>query len=160
MLLSRLVRVLAGALSLMWTSVSGAAVAASPVETVAPAINDRVTDPAAAAIKQALHTGLERGILASKDDAAAIAEYYAQQGHVPSWTAEGRLTERGVAISKRIAAAQEDGLDPIDYPMPPIGLGTDRAVDLAQMATADVMLSQAIVSYARDAYSGRVLPST
>lgn len=146
---------------------AGAALAAAKEQLPAKAppsvrltLYDRTTDPMVAAIRAALKTGLKDGVLSSKEDAAAIAAYYAAQGHVPSWTADGRLTDRALLLMLRIAEAETDGLDLNDYPTPPADLGQDAPADPVALAKADLMLSQAIARYGRDAYGGRVDPAS
>ena len=155
-----------------WVTLVGAAAAlavatstaaAAPVKTPAPAAGvaaDRLVDPASAAIRQAVAEGLGAGIFTSKREAAAIAEYYAAQGYVPSWTADGRLTDRARAIIRRIAAAGADGLDPAAYRTPLPGLGAYVPIAPATLARAAVLLTRAIAAYAGAAYSGRLEPKS
>src|SRR5262249_32492695 len=99
------------------------------------------------------------GAFLDKRDAAGVAEFYQEQGYVPTWTADGKLTDRAVAIINRLAEADTDGLDSKAYHTPPVGLGRYGAtVSPATLAQADVMLSTAIVTYARQAYAGRLVP--
>ncbi len=127
----------------------------------APAIvsSDRLIDQGTAVMKAVLATGVKEGIL-RKSDAKAIAEYYAAQAYVPSWTADGTLTDRALLVVDRIAHAELEGLDPAAYPMPLPNLGVHRAATPTELATADVMLSQAIASYGADAYAGRLVPES
>ena len=122
-------------------------------------VYDRTVDPISAAIRQALTNAGRAGGFLDKRDAAAVAEYYAEQGYAPSWTDNGLLTERARQIILRLAAADSDGLDPRAYRTPPVGLGKYATASIPVLANADVMLSQAIVTYARHAYAGRIDPS-
>ena len=142
-----------------------AAASAAPAKDAAPGsvrgtATDRLVDPSGTAIRLAIGNGLATGLFASKAEAAAIARYYAAQGYVPSWTADGRLTDRARAIIRRLAGADADGLDAAAYATPWPGLGAYVAVTPEAVARADVMLSRAIAAYAADAYSGRVDPKT
>lgn len=136
---------------------------AAPAEvtkaSVRATIYDRVTDPTTAAIRAILKNAGSEGSFLDKRDAAAVAEYYAEQGYAPGWTNDAGLTDRARAIIRRLAEAAEDGLDPRDYRTPSISLGQYARPTVAQLAEADVMLSEAIATYARHAYSGRLDPS-
>src|SRR5207237_9085601 len=113
---------------------------------------DRTIDPATAAIREALQTAGREGAFLDKRDAAGVAEYYQEQGYVPTWTAAGKLNDRAVAIINRLTEADADGLDPKAYHTPPVGLGRYGATPSpAVLAKAEVMLSPAIVTYARPA---------
>ena len=61
-------------------------------------IYDRVIDPLTAAIRAALATAGTEGSFLDKRDAAGVAEYYAEQGYTPTWTVDGKLTERAKAV--------------------------------------------------------------
>jgi murein L,D-transpeptidase YcbB/YkuD len=120
-----------------------------------PSINDHTVDPMMAAIRSVLGGAGKHGAFVDKRDTAAVAEYYAERGFEAAWTADGVLTERGRAIAQRLRDAAADGLDPRAYLTPP----AHGFVDIRSLARADVMLSLSIVTYARHAYGGRVVPS-
>jgi murein L,D-transpeptidase YcbB/YkuD len=122
-------------------------------------IYDSVIDPLTAAIRAALADAGKEGSFLDKRDAAAVAEYYAEQGYAPSWTADGKLTDRAKAIIARIKQAEIDGLDPARYTTPVVQLGQSQPATLAAVAEADVLLSHAIVTYARHAHSGQLDPA-
>ena len=71
-------------------------------------IYDSVVDPLTAAIRQALANAGTEGSFLDKRDAAAVAEYYAEQGYAPSWTADGKLTDRAKAIVASIGKAADE----------------------------------------------------
>jgi L,D-transpeptidase YcbB len=121
---------------------------------------DQTIDPTTAAIRAVLSTAGQKGSFLDKRDGAAVAEYYAEQGYVPSWTADGRLTDRARAIIKRISEADADGLDHTDFSLPATDLGQYARPSGWALAQADVMMSQAILAYAREAYAGRVDPAS
>ncbi|MEX0853257.1 MAG: hypothetical protein WD036_08255, partial [Bauldia sp.] len=120
---------------------------------------DRTTDPIVAAIRAILDDAGTHGAFLDKRDAAAVAEFYQEQGFAPAWTRDGRLTERAEPIIRRVHQADLDGLDPYAYRTPVIGMGSVVPVSVAITARADVMLSRAIVAYARHANSGRYDPA-
>ena len=87
---------------------------------------------------------------------AAIKAFYDARGDKPVWIAEGAWTAAAKAIATRLAAADEDGLDPRAYPVPSIA---EKPEDKA-VAEAELRLSAAAVLYARDARGGRINPSS
>jgi murein L,D-transpeptidase YcbB/YkuD len=145
--------------------IAPAAKTAKPADaSVTPAaadypIYDSIVDPMTAAIRGALAGAGTQGAFLDKRDAAGVAEYYAEQGYAPVWTADGKLTERALGIIARIKNAAVDGLDPAAYPLPPVQLGQAMPATIEAVAGADVALSDAIVTYARHAHSGRLDPS-
>jgi murein L,D-transpeptidase YcbB/YkuD len=139
-----------------------AAAAATEAATIGDGytLYDRLLDPMTAAIRRELAGAGRDGSYLDKRDGAAVAEHYAEQGYAPSWTSGGKLTERAKKIIARISAADADGLDPHAYNMPALTFGEARQADIQTAAKADVMLSLAIVTYARHAYAGRLDPSS
>jgi murein L,D-transpeptidase YcbB/YkuD len=133
--------------------------AVAPPTTVDYPIYDSVVDPLTAAIRAALADAGTKGGFLDKRDAAGVADYYAQQGYTPVWTVDGKFTDQAKAIIARIKDAAEDGLDPKDYPLPPVQLGQAMAATPEAVAAYDVELSDAIVTYARHAHSGRLDPA-
>jgi murein L,D-transpeptidase YcbB/YkuD len=119
-------------------------------------IYDSVIDPQTAAIRAALASAGTEGSFLDKRDAAAVAEYYAERGYTPSWIEGGKLTARAKGIIGRLQKAEIDGLDPAAYPTPAVD---SVLTTVAEEAAADVQLSQAIVTYARHAHSGRLDPA-
>jgi murein L,D-transpeptidase YcbB/YkuD len=90
----------------------------------------------------------------------AVAAYYASAHFQPAWIADGAWTSRAKDLIERLKHADEDGLDPADYPVPLIGTGPDgRAETPADLAEAEVKLSAAAALYARDARGGRIDPA-
>jgi L,D-transpeptidase YcbB len=85
----------------------------------------------------------------------AIVAFYALGGFAPFLVGEHGLTPAGRGIAGRLAAADEDALDPRAYPVPalPDGLGA------AGLADGELRLAAAAVLYARDARGGRIAPS-
>ncbi|MFC6790222.1 L,D-transpeptidase family protein [Methylobacterium komagatae] len=87
---------------------------------------------------------------------AAIKAFYEARGDKPVWIADGAWTPAAKAIASRLAAADEDGLDPRAYPVPSL---SEKPEDKA-VAEAELRLSAAAVLYARDARGGRTNPSS
>ena len=122
-------------------------------------IYDRIVDPVTAAIRAELATAGQEGAYVDKRDAAGVAEYYAEQGYAPTWTIGGRLTERAEKLIARLHVADEDGLVDV-FRTPVIGMGSVVPVSVEGAARAEVMLSRALVTYARHAQTGMLDPAT
>ena len=120
-------------------------------------VYDRVVDPMTAAIRAALADAGQVGDYLDKRDTAGVAAFYAAQGYAPTWTANGRLTERAKALIARIHRAEEDGLEAV-YRTPALGMGGAVPAPIGVAARAEILLSTALVAYARHAQTGRLNP--
>ncbi|TDR89768.1 L,D-transpeptidase family protein [Enterovirga rhinocerotis] len=87
-----------------------------------------------------------------------IAAFYAATDHRPLWIADGAWTRAADSLIDRLGRAEEDGLDPADYPVPNLS-GGGRALDIAELADAELKLSAAAYLYARAARGGRLEPN-
>jgi len=164
MILRGLTRILAGAVALSWLTALGTAAPVKPgAESAAPAIQytvyDRVTDENTVAMRTRL-TEAVADRLVDKQDADAIIKFYADRAYAMAWVEGGKLTDRANAAVEWIKQADTDGLNPNDYQLPWEKIGTYFTASPAALARADLLLSQAIVDYARDAYSGRLDPAS
>lgn len=84
----------------------------------------------------------------------ALAAYYAERGGQALWTDPGGWTPAAKTLIGRLNAADEDGLDPSDYPVPDAtATGTATPDDWAE---AELKLSAAAIAYARDARGARI----
>jgi murein L,D-transpeptidase YcbB/YkuD len=124
------------------------------------AMADVASDPAARALKALLATPIAKASFNDKRDHAAMVEFYAERDYQPVWMVDGAYTVQARKVMDRIAAAAEDGLDPAVYKLPPAALGsrTPAGPDIA--ASVDALLSKAVLTYARQAYAGRLDPSS
>jgi murein L,D-transpeptidase YcbB/YkuD len=158
-----LIAVLSGTLLLASPAALAAAKPAGPAAEIQLAANfpiyDRLVDPLTAAIRAELSTAGQLGTYLNKRDAAGVAEFYAERGYVPTWVVDGRLTDRAKALIARLHRADEDGLVDV-YKTPAIDIGSTGAVSSAVTARAEVLLSQALVTYARHAQTGQLDPAT
>src|SRR5258707_2348297 len=118
-------------------------------------VYDRLVDPATMALRGLLADAGTQGTFLAKRDSAGVAEYYAEQGYLPTWTVDGHLTPQAERIIARLHQAEADGLNNADFPTPVIGMGSVVPADEQTAARAEIMLSTAIVRYAREAHSGR-----
>ena len=94
----------------------------------------------------------------AKRDRESIAAFYAARGHRPAWIRDLAWTPRGLAVADRLGRADEDGLDPADYPVPALGPAA-RVLSPTDLAEAELKLAAAAFLYARDARGGRLEPS-
>lgn len=123
-----------------------------------PALAEQPLPLLNAAIKAALdkREALEiRGAHAveRRKEREAIAFFYAAHGFAPVWSENGAPVASVASVLARLAHAGDDALS---VPMPPAtfkGQGTPEAV-----ADAELALSEAVVSYARQATGSRVDP--
>lgn len=122
-------------------------------------VYDTLIDTDTAAIRAALQDFGTRGSFLEKRDAAGVAAFYAEQGYTPAWVIDGRLTDRARTLIARLRQADADGLDATAYRTPPMAFGSVIAADRDASARADVMLSLALVTYARQANNGRLDPA-
>ncbi|MCB5177269.1 L,D-transpeptidase family protein [Microvirga lenta] len=95
-----------------------------------------------------------RELRLSRSERDSLSAFYAQAERPLAWARDGAWTPAAHAVIGQIRAADEDGLDPADYPLPDPGLRRDAAP--AQWAEADLKLSAAVIRYARDARGGRI----
>lgn len=90
----------------------------------------------------------------------ALVEQYRQQNFRPMWIENGKLSSRGAAVLKVLAAADEEGLESQSYL--PAGLTSFDAplpdYDPAAMARLDIDLTASALKYARDASGGQFDP--
>jgi murein L,D-transpeptidase YcbB/YkuD len=90
--------------------------------------------------------------LARMTDRAAIEAFYSGRSYAPLWIANGTANANAKAAIKRLNSADEDGLDPADYPTPAIKAGAEPAA----LADAELRLTLSALTYARHAQVGRV----
>ncbi len=86
---------------------------------------------------------------------AAIAAVYAERGYAPLWVDSGHWSARAKSALRRLAKADEDGLDLAATPAP-LADWSDPA--LGAQALAEVELSAAVVAYALQAGGARINP--
>jgi murein L,D-transpeptidase YcbB/YkuD len=131
---------------------TAAAPAATPpvITAAAPAVN-----PADQAIADQLRTqvtGKLTKMFDRKNERAAVEAFYAGRSYAPAWIANGTETPRAKAAIARLKNAGQDGLDPIDYVTPDF----TKATSPEALAEADLRLTDAVLTYARHAQTGRV----
>ena len=110
-------------------------------------------DPVAAAVRERLAA---RRPGAAKDDAAALAAFYAEHKGPPLWVMAGGLSARGSAVAAEMRKAEEWGLAAKDFELPRLAEGEQAAPALAE---AEVTIGLAVLEYARHSRGGRTDPS-
>jgi len=83
----------------------------------------------------------------------ALTAYYTARANTPVWLGGDPSAVRARQLMDRISRADEDGLDPFDYPAVP-NIGKLETAD--KLAEADIALSVAAIAYARDARGARI----
>jgi murein L,D-transpeptidase YcbB/YkuD len=148
---------------------SGGPDSAAPAEAVPPI--DAAPNPSADAaagqpdqpnalppVNAALKAALEAGV-GVHDSAAlprrereAIAAFYAARGFAPLWWSDGKPNDEAAPVIKRLQHAVDDGLDVKGVPRN-LSATTDEGI-----AAADIAMTDAVVSYGRQASGGRIDP--
>lgn len=108
------------------------------------------------ALKAALRQLRAPGRLGEVQGAAVLA-FYESRGHAPIWVEDGRWNARAGAVRARLAAAAEDGLDPGRY-RSVAAFHAAGEPHFPALAAAEAQLTEAALTYARDASIGRVRP--
>ncbi|WP_205825030.1 L,D-transpeptidase family protein [Methylobacterium terricola] len=131
---------------------------AAPVESAAPALPPPAPgDPVAEAVAARLadpNASLIRRLTTKQRE--AMQAFYALGAFKSVWLTETGWSDAAKAVIARLQAADEDGLDPLAYPIPLLDPPHAKPADRAE---ADLKLSAAAVLYARDARGGRLEPS-
>ena len=90
-----------------------------------------------------------------KAERGAVEAFYRGRGFVPLFSENGAPSVQMKAAIARLRAADGDGLDASDYPTPDLRADTLTPDALAE---AELKLLSSILTYARHAQSGRVVP--
>lgn len=91
-----------------------------------------------------------------KSELQAVATYYASRNNMPLWLNEKGWSAEASSLIDRLSRAEEDALDPSDYP---VRMGDATGLSTPLIAETDISLSLAIVAYARDARGARIEPA-
>ena len=135
--------------------------AAAPAPAVRPAKPSAVEAPAANAAAEAevgnkireIITGkqFDRMIARKPDRDAIVALYQKARNFQPLWVAQGAASERAKDVIEYLGTIDADGLDPKDYRMPKLNVGSAEA-----QAEAELKFTETLLTYARHAMTGRV----
>jgi L,D-transpeptidase YcbB len=129
-----------------------AAPAKEPPQPVIAADLSPVDQAIAEKLRELLAGKFDR-IFDRRKERTPIEALYSSRGYAPLWIKDGALNERGKATIARLKAADSDGLEPSDYPVPDFKRAADRP---DAMAEAELRLVSAVLTYARHAQTGRV----
>ncbi len=121
---------------------------------------DVASDPAAIALKTVLAIAPAKESFLDKRDRAAMEEFYSARDYQPVWIKDGRYTPAAKAVMAAISAAADEGLDPAAYRLPAATLGSTAPLGPDLTAAAELTLDKALLLYARQAYAGRLDPSS
>ena len=127
---------------------------AQPASTDAEAAPDVPADPVVVLIRSKLADAEIRKD-AHADDLAALETFYASRTTGPVWTSDMGFSTKAQSIVFEIEEAEDWGLDPKQFSLPPYG--ELPANDEAQ-ARAEIRLQLAVLKYARHARGGRLVP--
>ncbi|MGC1235255.1 MAG: L,D-transpeptidase family protein, partial [Xanthobacteraceae bacterium] len=136
------------------TAVTNAPATASPEAAPATAAAPVAPGPDAAIAEQLreLGNGKFDRIIGSKKDRTPIEAFYSSRNYAPLWIADGKPNARATAAIGYLRHVDADGLDPADYPVPNFAvLGTP-----ADLADAEIKLTNAVVTYAHHASVGQI----
>jgi murein L,D-transpeptidase YcbB/YkuD len=149
---------LASALALALTC--AAPTVANAVEPDAP---DRLISRVEAtfvALHEELSGRARKKLQLGKDELKGFAEYY-RSPETLIWIREGGLTDKGEALRAVFARADEFGLAAADYEVVEgAGFAKHSGYPAEWLADAELRMSAAAYDYARDAQSGRVVPTS
>src|SRR5579859_4110577 len=119
---------------------------AKPASTVAEAdqpVADKLHDLVTAKAVKYFERKVER---------TAVENFYTGRSFAPVWTQAGQLTDRAKGVIERLKAADKDGLEVADYPVPDFS----AAKTPDDLADDELKLTASMLDYARQAQSGRV----
>jgi murein L,D-transpeptidase YcbB/YkuD len=122
---------------------------AAPVDPLArvPAA-DR---PVAAELRRLVRGELER-FVAHPGTRAAIQNFYRERAYAPLWIDRGAANLRAETAAEYFRGVGADGLNPADYPIPTLS----SQADPAQLASAELQMTNSLLRFARDARGGRI----
>jgi murein L,D-transpeptidase YcbB/YkuD len=109
-------------------------------------------------IEDALRHYLEAGTVDRKlAHPAELADFYRARAYAAIWVDQAGPGARAAALRRRLQDAVKEGLDPLDYHAPGIGLHWDeRSPD--GLAALELILSDALARYGSDLRVGRIDP--
>ena len=117
--------------------------------TMAPSL--AIVEDASASARATLKAVLQSAPAPS----AQVTAFYGKRDYRPAWTEDSDRQEMAAEVRAVLAHAHEQGLRDEDYLVP--GDPAARGRDAARF---DIALTQAVLRYARDLRTGRVLPSS
>ena len=113
-----------------------------PDAPVAITFNDRIRTALTEQIAKDLD---DRTLRLPRKEREALAAFYEANGHQPLWVKDGAWTQGATIVTERLKTADEDGLDPTDYPVPV--LASTKGITPADWAEAEIKLSTSAILY-------------
>jgi murein L,D-transpeptidase YcbB/YkuD len=126
---------------------------AKPVvaETVAPAPNAASEADVGNKLREIIASKqFERVISRKADRDAIVALYQKGRSFQPLWASQGAPSARASDVMEYLRTIDADGLDPKDYRMPRLNVGSAEA-----QAEAELKFTETLLTYARHAMTGR-----
>jgi L,D-transpeptidase YcbB len=125
--------------------------------TTSPAVAPSVT-PEAEALRKVLSDLAPGDSDEERNERAALLAFYEARSYAPLWvTPAGSLIPKTSLLAAEIKRADEWGLDPRDFPLPP-GLDQGTATLAPEkVAAAEVKISLTVLKYGRYARGGRII---
>lgn len=129
-----------------------AATAAEPATPAPAAVTLSAADqPIAEKLKELL-TAKASKYLDRRNERTAVETFYRDRSYAPLWIDNGQANARATAAVAYLKTVDSDGLDPAEYATPEIKAGLDPAA----LADAELKLTDAVLTFARHAATGRV----
>lgn len=95
-----------------------------------------------------------------KSQRGALVEFYTDHASELIWVDENGLTDKSRSVIAEIQKAAEYGLNPADYALPKEDQSAkDGQLPSVRLADLELKMSRAVMTYARDARGGRIVPS-
>src|SRR5665213_175181 len=91
-------------------------------------------------------------IVSRKAEREGVEQFYKARDYAPLWVSNGSIDERAKAAIAYLGQADTVGLDPTDYPVPDF----KSAVTAEALAEAELKVTASVLTYARQAQTGRV----
>jgi murein L,D-transpeptidase YcbB/YkuD len=123
---------------------------AAPAATAAPALS--AADQAVADKLKDLLAARSSKYLDRKGEREGASAFYKERNYAPLWIENGEANARAKAAVAYLKTVDSDGLDPAEYASPPITAGMDADA----LANAELKLTDAALTFARHAATGRV----
>jgi outer membrane biosynthesis protein TonB len=123
-----------------------------PVAVEAPAANAATEAEVSNKLREII-TGkqFDRMVARKPDRDAIVALYQKARNFQPLWVAQGAASERAKDVIEYLGTIDADGLDPKDYRMPKLNVGSAE-----EQAQAELKFTETLLTYARHAMTGRV----
>ena len=132
-----------------------AAPAAEPAKAAAVPAATPVSATADSAVADQLRetiSGKLDRIVSHKADREGVEAFYKARDYKPLWVSDGAADERAKAAIAYLAQVDSVGLDPNDYPTPDFKSATTANA----LAEGELKLTASILTYARQAQTGRI----